>query len=158
MEINTTRFGNIEVEQEKVIFFPEGIPGFEESKRYIFLPEERVKLPGEKLEIFHWLQSISDPAVAFLVINPYLFFSDYEIDLPDEDVQVLNLQGSEEVAIFAIVTIPGDDTAKITANLLAPIVINTRLKQAKQVILSRSSYSARHLLFSKANPKKSDSD
>ena len=156
MEITTTRFGNIIVEQEKIISFPEGIPGFEDLKRYIFLPEESVKLLDDNLEVFHWLQSVGDPAVAFLVVNPYLFFADYSFDLPDEEVAALDLKGPEEVALFNIVTIPGDKASEITVNLLAPIVINNRLKQAKQSILINSPYFTKHPFFT--NTEKSSKD
>lgn len=150
MEINTTRFGNIIVEQEKIISFPEGIPGFEDLKRYIFLPEENLKLSDDNLEVFHWLQSVGDPVVAFLVVNPYLFFAEYVFDIPDEDVVALELNSPEEIAVFNIVTIPGDKASEITVNLLAPIVINNKLKQAKQIILNESAYSTKHPFFAKA--------
>ena len=150
MEITTTRFGNIIVEQDKIIHIPDGIPGFEDLKRYIFLAEENVVLQEEKLDVFHWLQSVGDPAVAFLVVNPYLFFSDYSFELPDEDVAELDLKGPEEVAVFNIITIPGDKAVEITVNLLAPVIINNRLKQAKQVILTSSDYSTKHPLFTKS--------
>ena len=147
MEIKTTRFGNIIVEQDKIINFPDGIPGFEDLKSYIFLTEENVKLHEDKLEVFCWLQSVSDPAVAFLLVRPYLFFPDYTFDLSDNQVSALELKAPEEVVVFNIVTIPGDKVAETTVNLLAPVIINNKLKQAKQVILTGSDYSTKHSLF-----------
>ena len=146
MEISTSRFGNIIVDREKIISFPDGIPGFEDLKQYVFLAEENLKLAEDNL-FFNWLQAVSDPAVAFLVINPYAFFSDYSFDLSEGDVSALKLRGPEDVGVFTIVTILENDVAKITANLLAPVVINTRLKQARQVILTGSGYSTKHRLF-----------
>ena len=147
LEITTTRFGNIIIEKEKIIHFPNGIPGFEDLKRYIFLAEENVKLQEDNVQIFYWLQSIGDGEVAFLVVNPYLFFPDYSFDLPDYEVSALELKAPEEVAVFNIVTIPGEKAAEITVNLLAPVIINNRLKLARQVILTGSDYSTKHSLF-----------
>ena len=147
LEINTTRFGNIIIEEEKIIHFPDGIPGFEDLKRYVFMAEENVNLQEDKLEVFHWLQSVCDASVAFLVVNPFLFIPDYSFDLSDDEVTALELKSPEEIAVFNIITIPGEKAAEVTINLLAPLIINFKLKLAKQVILTGSNYSTKHTLF-----------
>ena len=147
VQIKTTRCSSLMVEQEKIIAFPYGIPGFEELKRFILLPEEDI-------EAFHWLQSVDEPAVAFLVVDPFIFFPDYCFELPDEEIKTLDIQSSEEVLVVNIISIPRDQVAETTANLVGPVVINTKLKQAKQVILTCTSYSTKHLLFAGAAKRK----
>jgi flagellar assembly factor FliW len=137
--ISTKYFGETEIDDSRIITFPNGLPAFEDIKEYVLL-----ELPGNNL--FHCLQSISHPEVAFLLIRPWSFFSDYDIELPKSDLEELGIAKQEQVAIYNIVTIPAD-AKKMTANLLGPIVINNETLKAKQVILHDSGYSTKHLLF-----------
>ncbi|WP_066637439.1 flagellar assembly protein FliW [Desulfolucanica intricata] len=144
MRIETSRFGSMNIDQEKIISFPFGLPGFEELKHFVLLP-------AVNMEPFHWMQSAEEPEVAFLAVNPFIFFPDYSFDLPVEDIETLELRSPGEVLILTIITIPGDNIAQTTANLLGPVVINTRLNRAKQVILTGYTYSTRHRLFVKTD-------
>jgi flagellar assembly factor FliW len=150
VQIKTTRCGNLIIEQEKIIAFPSGIPGFEELKRFILLPEENI-------EAFHWLQSVDEPAIAFLVVNPFIFFPDYCFNLSEDEIKSLNLQSPKEVMVVNIISIPKDRVSETTANLVGPVVINTKLRLAKQVILSGTSYSTKHMLFDGAAKKETGS-
>lgn len=140
MRMLTSRFGEIEIDAEKLIMFPEGIPGFKELCRFVLLPENDV-------DGFCWLQSVDEPEVAFLLTDPFIFFRDYILELEDTDVRALKLKKKEEALVLVIVTIPGEDVKQVTVNLLAPVVINTRLGIARQVVLADSHYTTKHRLF-----------
>lgn len=140
MEIKTTRFGTIQIDEHKIISFPKGIPGFENLRGFIILPVEGAKN-------IQWLQAVEEPAVTLLIIDPFQFFQEYTLNIPDADVQELDIKEITDALVLVTVTIPQGNPAGITANLVAPLVINTRLKKGKQVILTGSPYTTKHLIF-----------
>lgn len=140
MLIKTKHFGEVEVEEERIIHFPQGIIAFEDMKRYIIIENENKDIP------FCWLQSVDDGNLAFVIVNPFFFRADYEIDIPQAVVEELKIENDGDVAIFSIVVVP-EDLQKITANLLAPLVINTKNLQGKQVVLKDDRYSTKHYIF-----------
>lgn len=138
MKIKTKYFGEIEIEEENIIDFFQGIPGFEELKKFVLLD-----IPDQNN--FKCLQSIEEE-VAFLLINPWEFFSNYEFDLSDMELGELDIKKEKQMIIYNILTIP-NDPKKMSANLLAPIVINVDAMKAKQVILYNSSYGTKHYIL-----------
>ena len=86
MKIKTRNFGEIEIEKEKIINFEEGIPAFEEEKEFIIILNEDKENP------FHWLQSINNQDLSFIVINPFEIFSDYDILLPQTAINKLKIE------------------------------------------------------------------
>jgi len=140
MLIHSTQLGDIEVSEEKIIGFPHGLPGFPAEKAFAFLPYQ-IDSP------FAYLQSVVEPKLIFLVVDPFAFFKDYEFQLRDEITQELGLLASNLPQIINIVSVPGK-TEEMTANLLAPIVINVQNSKAMQVILEKTTYTTRHRLFS----------
>lgn len=141
MKIKTTNFGEIEIEKDKIIYFPEGIPAFEEEKEFVII------LNDDKENPFHWLQSVKNPKLSFIILNPFEIFNDYDILLPETAINKLKIENKEDVAIYTIVVIP-EDITKMTTNLLGPIVINTKEKLGKQVILDDNRYTTKHFIFS----------
>ncbi|MBU1863481.1 MAG: flagellar assembly protein FliW [Candidatus Omnitrophica bacterium] len=141
MKITTTRFGEIEVTDEKVLYFPEGIIGFHSIKRFVLL--------GKESRLVMWLQAVDNPKVAFIVVNPFLFETDYDPKLTQEEYDFLKVKDSNDLHILAIVVVP-EDPEKMTANLLGPIVINTKEKLGKQVILLEGNYSVKHSIVKAA--------
>ena len=139
MLIATSRFGEVEIMEESIITFQLGIPGFRKSNRYVLIQ------PYEDIPI-HYMQSLDEPELAFLVVNPFEFYPNYEITLSDEMKESLDLQSDEEVAVWCIVSVL-DKLEEATMNLLAPLVINTRSKKGDQVILVDSRYQIKHPLF-----------
>ncbi|SJZ53271.1 flagellar assembly protein FliW [Garciella nitratireducens] len=140
MNIYTKYFGNIKIDPRKIITFPKGIPAFEKSKQYVLLEIE-------ENDNFQCLQSIENVEVAFFLIVPWNFFPDYELNIPQEDLKELKITKIEQVALYNIVSI-SENLQKMTANLLAPIVINQETLQGKQVILHQENYHTKHpLLF-----------
>jgi len=142
MKVKTTRFGDVEVNESKVITVLGGIIGFEHYTRFVIL--DFVK--GSELR---WLQSLNDPEVAFVICDPWYFFKDYDFELSDEDQKELEIESLEDVVAVAISTIPADVTMT-TLNLISPIVINLKKMIGKQVILYNSSYSTSHRVVLKA--------
>lgn len=146
MKIKTTNFGEIEISKEKIICFQEGIPAFEEEKEFIIILNEDKENP------FHWLQSVNNPDLSFIIINPFEIFKDYDILLPDLAINKLKIEKEEDVLIYSIVVVP-EDLTKMTANLQGPIVINTRERLGKQVILDDGRYTTKHFLFNQEDTK-----
>ena len=123
LTIESSRFGTIEIEPSAVLEFPEGLIGLAGS-RYALIARD----PGAP---FLWLQSLEDPALALPVTNPHLFFSEFEVEVVDEDAERLGLDGSGAMDVY--VTVRAAETPEdFTANLKAPILI--RSGQAYQVI------------------------
>ncbi|MFZ5753277.1 MAG: flagellar assembly protein FliW [Bacillota bacterium] len=140
MKLQTKHFGEIEVVGDKVITFPHGIIAFEDKKRFVLIDSEDKKLP------LSWLQSIDDPSLAFVVMNPFVFKKDYEFDIPQDAVAELAINKHNDVHILVILVIP-EDITKMTANLLAPLVINIENRKGKQVILDDTRYATKHLIM-----------
>ncbi len=140
MKIATTRFGEIEVNDDKILHFPEGIIGFHSLKRFVLI--------GKESQLVMWLQAVDNPKIAFIVVNPFLFEPDYNPKLTHEDMQFLKVDNSNDLHILSIIVVP-EDPQKMTANLLGPIVINTKEKIGKQVILLDGNYSVKHPIVKK---------
>jgi flagellar assembly factor FliW len=138
MRIDTLRFGEIEVPDDALLNFPAGLWGFPHARRFCLLP------CGPRHPV-RWLQSVEEPALAFLSINPHEFFPDYEIDLSDADSLALGIERAEDAAIIALLTVSRDRGA-ITVNLAGPIIINTRTRAARQVVLDDPRYAPKRLL------------
>jgi flagellar assembly factor FliW len=139
MEVRTTRFGVLEtvaVADEALLVFPHGLPGFEHHVHFALL-EEPPYLP------FCWLQSLHDPDVAFLLLDPFLLRPDYDFELSPADVTLLQLDEHTLPRVFCILVVPRD-IWQMTANLKAPVVVNPRRGLGKQVILPDDRYPLRH--------------
>ena len=137
MKINTSRFGELEVDDQAIVTVPGGLIGFTEQQRYVILQHK----PGSP---FYWFQAVDHPDLAFVIVNPLTFKPDYVFDLPKALLGDLHVESPEDVAIYVIVTIPHGRPQEMTANLLGPLVINTRAKLARQIILDEARYSHRH--------------
>lgn len=143
MKVNTSNFGEIEIEKDGVISFGEGLPGFEDEKKFIII------LNGDRDNPFHWLQSTQTPELSFVILNPFEIFPDYDVLIPETAINKLEIEDREDVAIYTIVVIP-EDIKRMTANLLGPIVVNKEKRLAKQVILEEDKYSTKELIFKDA--------
>jgi len=130
--VRTTRYGReeaVSVPEESVYDLGPGILGFDELRRYALLPEE-----GSPLE---WVQAMDDADIAFAVLDPFLFYPDYSFELGDADVEALGLARPEDARVRAILTLH-ESAEGITANLMAPLVLNPRMRRARQVVLQES--------------------
>lgn len=127
MEVCTKSGKIVNVEENRLVSFPNGIMGFEQYKNYALIESE--------YEPFIWLQSIENKNLSFLLIDPFLICSDYEIDIDDDSLKSLKVTSPEDIIVMTIVTVPSDGSV-ITANFLGPIVINRKNNLCAQVILS----------------------
>ena len=134
MKANTRAFGEIEIEDEKIITLEHGMIGFPEYKHFtLIFNEER----GDKKSVIKWLQCMDDGDIAFPVITPGLVQEDYKPTVSDEIISPLGELTEDNVYMLVTVTVPKDIT-KLTCNLQAPIVINSDNNKAVQVIVDNN--------------------
>ena len=145
-KIYTSRFGEIEVDEKKIVFFKDGIPAFEDEHEFVILPYEE-ESP------YYFMQSLRTPDLAFLLTIPFIFFNDYSFEIDDATVKELGIDNQDDVFFYSMVTIPNGSIRYMTANLLAPIVLNGANMQAKQVVLEKSNYTTKHRLFPESAQK-----
>ena len=135
MKLATKAYGIIDVNERQRISFPSGLFGFESFRDYVLLDAER--------QPFYWLQSIDVEQVAFILINPFLFRPDYEMNIDNADLAPIGIVDPGKALIFSIVTIPPDGR-QMTANLQGPLVINRDNRLGIQAILTDSRWNTKH--------------
>jgi len=140
----STRFGSFEVRDESILTFPSGLVGFPEQQRYVILDHD-TEAP------FKWLQSVEEPSLAFVILDPALFHPDYNIDVPADALAEVRAGERDDLALVVILTIPSGDPGRITANLRGPLVISYQTKLGKQLVLSEG-FPTRHPLFPVSGP------
>ncbi len=140
MEVRTTRFGTLNIAEDRVISFPKGLLGFSQQKRYCLLE------PGED-SAFFWLQSLEEPSLAFVVTDPALFVPEYSVPIRPEQMQDLALGRLEDAQVFVIVN---KVDQHLTGNLQGPLVINTMTRTGEQMVLAEKRWTTRHLLMKAA--------
>lgn len=141
MIINTTRFGKVNVENEDLLVFPEGILGFQDLRQFVLLDD-----PND--DIFAWLQSCELSSIAFPVLEPEIFGQFYSVNLTKNENESLKLDVDQKPTFLNIITIP-DDPTQMTANIKAPIVINAKQRLARQCVLQDNSLAIREPIFVK---------
>ncbi len=143
MDVRTTRFGMITIPDDRVITFARGLLGFPERRRYCLLE------PGEDA-CFFWLQSLDDPALAFVITDPALFVPEYSVPIRPEQMSELALQRLEDAQVFVIVNKVND---ALTGNLQGPLVINTLTRAGEQMVLAEKRWTTRHPLVKVGAPQ-----
>lgn len=141
MRFISRNLGEIEYAEDAVITFEEGIPGFEDTRKYVLVFSEEQDFP------FHYLQCIDNPDIAFVVTSPFLFVEDYDFNLADSVVNKLSIKNPEELYVYSVVTVP-KKVEFSTINLTAPIIINTTNRKGMQVALEEID-DINHPLFKK---------
>ena len=134
MDVQTTRFGIVEVDDDRIITFPAGLLGFSSFKRYVLLQ------PDDE-GVFFWLQSADSPELAFVVTDPCLWVGDYEATIRREQMEELGLERFEDAQVFVIVN-KYDRT--LTANLQGPLVVSVKTRHALQLVLADKRWTTRH--------------
>lgn len=140
MPIDSIRFGKIEYKKNEIISMARGLMGFDDYQRFII-----VSLKGQ--EPFKWLQSVEDSGLAFLLIDPLFFKPNYVIEINPNDLSIINAKNVDDVTVFVLVSIPEGKPELMSANLLAPLVINNKSMKAVQFVLSESDYVPDHSIF-----------
>lgn len=138
MRIETKPYGTMDIEDQQVITFPRGLLGFEANVAWALLDSAQPP--------FFWLQSLDDPGLAFVLLDPSFFRPDYALELSEMDREVLGQPESADILTFAIVTIP-EDQNRMTANLQGPVVINRRARIGRQTIQTSQQWRVRHLIL-----------
>jgi flagellar assembly factor FliW len=138
MKLLTKYHCEIEISEKDIFHFENGIPGFLDEKYFVLLPLEDTP--------FVILQSVKTPELGFAMIDPFIYFKDYDFELDEQSVTQLQLSSEKEVAVYVILTV-ADPFNNTTANLQAPIVLNYEKKLGKQVILTNTTYKTKHRLF-----------
>ncbi|MCD7824813.1 MAG: flagellar assembly protein FliW [Clostridiaceae bacterium] len=142
VKIDTRYFGEIEIEQEKIIHFEQGIPGFDEYKDYTILYDVEESEP-----LFSWLQCVTEKGLALPIVNPFRIMEEYNPVVDDDLLEPLGAFEADDLVIFLIATVP-EDVKKASVNMKAPLIINTANRQAMQIIAENEEYEIRHPLLS----------
>ncbi len=142
MIIETSRFGQLEVDEDRLLTFDDGILGFPDQHRYALIQT------GEGSG-FYWLQAIDTADLAFVVCDPRLFVADYQVPVKLEDLQTIDLTDPAEAQVFIIVN---KVTDLLTGNFQGPLVINVENRRGRQLVLSDKRYSTRHPLMRLSSP------
>jgi flagellar assembly factor FliW len=137
--LQTGRFGQIEISTDEIISIPSGILGFPEDQQFCLVDA------GDDTLIL-WLQSLTNPHLAFPVLEPRIFKSDYVVRLSAAELRELRLATIKDASVFTILTIPSS-LPDMTANLKAPVVINVKEKIGKQVVLQENDQPIKHPMF-----------
>lgn len=134
MDVRTKTNGVVTVDESKLLYFPEGLMGFEEFHTYALIDSE--------YEPFIWLQSVDKQSLAFLLVDPFLICNEYEADIDDSALTAIDVTSPEDIVVMTIVTIPHGDS-QITANFLGPVVINRKNNKCLQVVLNDSRWTTK---------------
>jgi flagellar assembly factor FliW len=134
VKLASKAYGLIEVDERQKITFPQGLFGFESFREYILLDAER--------QPFYWLQSVDVEGIAFILINPFLFRPDYEVNINNDELKDIDIESPEKALIFSIVTIPQE--GPMTANLQGPLIINRDTRAGKQAVLTDPRWKTKH--------------
>ena len=142
LKVDTTKFGPITVDEQKIIIMPFGMLGFPDEKRYVIV-QHKEDSP------FFWYQSVDDPSLAFVITSPFFFVPDYSVSLDDAINQMSwdDEKIEQKIELYVVVNIPNGAPNKMTANLIGPILVNTESFQALQMVVTDSPYSHRFPLL-----------
>lgn len=138
MQLETTRFGAIDVDEDAIITFTHPIIGFQEFRRFVLLP-------GPKGKSVTWLQSTEAGDLAFLLIDPETIVPDYKVELRADELEELAAQDVSQLDVRTLLVVP-QDKSQVRTNLKAPILINRKRRLGKQTILDHSDYPVRYFL------------
>ncbi|HHV10448.1 MAG TPA: flagellar assembly protein FliW [Clostridiales bacterium] len=151
MLVRTKHFGEIELDEDKVICFENGILGFEELTRYTLLYDN----DGEERPDISWLQSLEEPALAIPVVNPFLVKQDYNPEVDDELLKPLGDVTDENIVVLVSVTVPAE-VEKTSANMKAPFIINSDTKKGAQIIVENPDYEVKYYFYEQLKAHKAE--
>ncbi len=135
MRVQTKFFGEVDIEDDKIIEFPNGIIGFENFKKFSVIYD----IDSEGETRISWLQSMEEPALALPIIDPLAIVPEYSPLIEDELLKPLGNPADEDLLFLLVMTVPSDMT-KVTANMKAPIIINAEQRKGVQLIVENADY------------------
>lgn len=124
IRVHTSRFGELEVREDRVVNFPSGLIGLPRLQRFFLIDHRDTPLS--------WLQAIDDPDIAFIVTSPTLIVPDYSLSLDSSVKKYIELENDDDLAVLVTVRVDGDD---VIANFQGPLAINSRAMKGVQVVL-----------------------
>ena len=139
MFIKTSRFGEIEIEENQIITLPSGLIGFSEDRRFV-IREDEAASP------FRWLQAVDNEVLAFVMIEPHVSISNYELELTQDNLKKLKAESINDLSVFVLVTM-AKKMEEVTVNLQGPLLFNLEKRLGLQFIIQDGKYSTRHPLF-----------
>lgn len=142
MKAQTKFFGEVDIEEDKIIEFPNGIIGFENFKKFSIIYD--IDNDGETR--ISWLQSMEEPALALPVIDPLAITPEYAPMIEDELLRPLGDPADEDLLFLLVMTVPADMT-KVTVNMKAPIIINAEKKKGVQLIVENADYAVKFNVY-----------
>ncbi|GAA0178095.1 flagellar assembly protein FliW [Clostridium sediminicola] len=137
MLVKSRFLGELHIDESRIIIFEDGILGFEDIKEYCIVP-----IPLK--ENFFLLQSVKDKNISFVLINPWDTFKAYDINIEDNYLKSMDIKDTSQLAVYSIISFKKND---VTANLLAPVVINAETKKGTQIVLHSSKYKTKHSIY-----------
>ena len=142
MDVETTRFGAVNVDDARLITFPAGLLGITAYKTYALLQPD-------SNGAFLWLQSVEAPELAFVVTDPTMWVAGYQVPIRREQMQELRLESLDDAQIFVIVN---RYDRSLTANLQGPLVVNVGNREGMQLVLAEKRWTTRHEIVQVAEP------
>jgi flagellar assembly factor FliW len=139
MKIKTAHFGEIEYDMGKKLYFGNGLPGLEEDTEFALLSQA-------DSEPIYWMQSLIRPKISLPVLNPFLVCPTYSFDIADSDIDKLQIADVQDVCILNVLVIPNGHPEAMTINLTAPIILNMKNRQGRQILLDDKNYGTRMLV------------
>lgn len=151
MLVKTKYFGEIDLDEKKIVMFDNGMMGFENFKKYTLLYD----IEKEQQNAISWLQSLEESELAFPVINPFFVDENYDPTVNNEYLEGLGAFGNEDLVVLLTVTVP-EKMEKITANFKAPILINAATGKGCQVIAENPEYKVKQEIYEKLQKRKEE--
>lgn len=142
MLVKTRKFGEIDLDERRILSFSNGILGFEDYKKYTLLYDNE---DGDRPDI-SWLQSIEEPTLSIPVISPFLIKSDYNPKVEDELLKSLGEVTEDNIVVLVSITVPGN-AENMTANMKAPFIINSDTRRGNQIIVENSDYEIKYRFY-----------
>ncbi|TVR68942.1 MAG: flagellar assembly protein FliW [Spirochaetaceae bacterium] len=136
--IQSKPYGEVTVKEQQLLHFPVGLFGFERMQHYALLDSTAPP--------FFWLQSLDDPGLAFILVNPYLVVPDYVLDIDPHELTEIGEPAEDDLLVFAVVTIAHDEN-RVSCNLQGPVMINRKARLGRQAISLDARWSIRHSLL-----------
>lgn len=142
MRANTRLFGEVDIPEEKIITFDQGLLGFDECKKFTIIFD----VGKDRETSISWLQCMDEPNLAFPMISPFYVMKDYNPVVESELLTPLGDINEENIVLFVLVNIKSDIT-KLTANMKAPIIINSDTCKGTQIIVENQEYQIKYNIY-----------
>ena len=141
MKLATRIFGEVEIDDSKIISFPNGIIGFPDLKKFILMYDEE-----KGTDTIKWLQSIDEPSFAMPVMDPLIVCPDYKPEVDRTTVDIIGELSNEDLLVLVTVTVP-HDLKQMTVNLMGPFIINVKECKAVQTIVDNEEYPVKFPIY-----------